>query len=260
MADGTASSLEQVRPRLFGGVPETLISRLDFPRADPAALSFLRGLPDTTCLVADALDALGIGSVVPASALPPLAPGQAVCGQAVTLRCEPYGGVPATHRALGSPVLAGDRDLYGLAAPGDIAVITAEGDLTTAVLGDLSAGFAAAAGVAGIVVDGAVRDVDTLRGGAVPVWARGATPMAGRYRWRAAEINGAVGLAGARVEPGDLVVADGNGLCVVPRESVDEVVAECRRLVTAEAAMADALARADTLEGLVARVRGGAVL
>ncbi|MET9992829.1 hypothetical protein ABZ061_25080 [Streptomyces mutabilis] len=260
MADGAASGLERVRPRLFGGVPESLISQVDLPRADPADMSFLRGQRDATCLVADALDALGIGSVVPASALPALTPDRAVCGQAVTLRCEPYGGTPATHRALGSPVLAGDRDLYGLAAPGDIAVITADGDLTTAVLGDLSAGFAAAAGIAGIVVDGAVRDVHTLRAGAVPVWARAATPMAARYRWRAAEINGTVNLAGARVEPGDLVVADGNGLCVVPRESAGEVVDACRRLVTAETAMADALARADTLEDLVARVRGGAVL
>ena len=260
MADGRSSSLERLRPRLFGGVPETLISRVDFPRVDPAVLSFLRGQQDATCLVADALDALGVGSVVPASEISPLVPGRAVCGQAVTLRCEPYGGTPATHRALDSPVLAGDRDLYGLAAPGDIAVITAGGDLTTAVLGDISAGFAAAAGIAGIVVDGAVRDVHTLSQGKVSVWARGAAPMAARYRWRAAEINGPVNPAGARVRPGDLVVADGNGLCVVPSESLDEVVAACRRLVTAETAMADALAHAATLEDLVSRVRGGAVL
>ncbi len=260
MADPVVPGLEELRPRLFGGVPETLITQVDFPRVDPADLTFLREQTDVACLVADALDALGVGSVVPGAHLPPITAGQRVCGQAVTLRYEPYGGVPATHRRLRSPALAGDRDLYGLAGPGDVAVISAAGQVDAAVLGDISLGFAEVAGVGGVIVDAAVRDVEALRSRSVPVWARGTSPMAGRFRWAAAELNGPVNLAGARVHPGDLVVADGNGVCVVPRAEAADVVAECRRLVTAEQGMNRALAEATTLSDLVARVRGSAVL
>jgi len=260
MPEPAAPTLDELRPRLSGGVPEELISQLGFTRLSPADLDFLRDRADVTCLVADALDALGVGSVVPGTSLPPIAAGQRVCGQAVTLRYEPYGGVPATHRRLGSPALAGDRDLYGLAEPGDVAVISAHGDPAAAVAGDISLGFAAAAGIAGVLVDGAVRDVETLRSQPVPVWARGTSPLAARYRWAAAELNGPVDLAGVRVQPGDLVVADGNGVCVVPLADAAEVVAECRRLVDGEARMSRALAEATSLPDLVARVRGNAVL
>ncbi|MDG9722874.1 RraA family protein [Streptomyces sp. DH41] len=264
--DKAAPDLDALRPRLFGGVPETLVRRAAFPRLPADDLQFLQDQRDLTCLLADALDARGVGAVVPAADLGPLAPQRAVCGQALTLRCEPYGGTPAAHYARSSPALAGDRDLYGLAVPGagDIAVITADGDTRTAVAGDLSAGFAAAAGVGGILVDGAVRDVRALRAGPVPVWARGVTPLAARYRWRAAELNGTVTLAGARVEAGDLVAADANGVCVVPFGSVPEVLADCRRLVAAEAHMASALAEAAagtvTFEQLITRTRGRPVL
>jgi 4-hydroxy-4-methyl-2-oxoglutarate aldolase len=260
MSEPVTVTVEELRPRLFGGVPETLISQVAFLRLAPADLDFLRERTDVTCLVADALDALGVGSVVPGTSLAPLGPGQRVCGQAVTLRYEPYGGVPATHRRLGSPALAGDRDLYGLAEPGDVAVISAGGELAAAVAGDISLGFAALAGIAGVLVDGAVRDVETLRGQPVPVWARGSSPLAARYRCATAELNGPVNLAGARVHPGDLVVADGNGVCVVPRADAADVIAECRRLAAAEARMSQALAEATSLPDLVARVRGDAVL
>jgi 4-hydroxy-4-methyl-2-oxoglutarate aldolase len=260
VGESAVPGLDELRPRLFGGVPESLIARLDFPRLDPADLGFLREQADPTCVVADVLDASGVGAYVPGTHLPPLAVGQRVCGQAVTLRYEPYGGVPATHRRLGSPALAGDRDLYALAGPGDVAVISAAGQVDAAVLGDISLGFAQVAGIGGVIVDGAVRDVETLRSRPVPVWARGASPMAARYRWAAAELNGPVNLAGARVHPGDLVVADGNGVCVVPLAEAAAVVAECRRLVAAEDEMSRALAEAKTLSDLVARVRGSAVL
>ncbi len=260
MGESAVPGLDELRPRLFGGVPESLITQVEFPRLDQDDLAFLREQADVACLVADALDALGVGSVVPGAHLPPIAADQRVCGQAVTLRYEPYGGVPATHRRLGSPALAGDRDLYALAGPGDVAVISTAGQVDTAVLGDISLGFAEVAGVGGVLVDGAVRDVETLRSKPVPVWARGTSPMAGRYRWAAAELNGPVNLAGARVHPGDLLVADGNGVCVVPLADAAAVLEECRRLVTAEVHTSRVLAEAASLADLVARLRGSAVL
>ena len=248
-----------MRHRLFGAVPESIIATTSFRRLAPEALAFLRATADATCVVADVLDAHSVGSIVPATEIGPLRRGQRVCGQAVTLRCEAYGGIPQAHRSRNAPLLAGDRDLYGVAAPGDVALIGADGDRTAATIGDISQSFAFHAGIAGVLVDGAVRDVETLRNGRVPVWCRGATPLAARHRWAAAEINGPLTFAGARIEPGDVVVADDNGLCVIPLADADDVLADCRKLALAEDELAGRLRTATSLEHLIRLVRGNAL-
>lgn len=249
-----------LRRRLFGGVSPDVISSPEIPRLDPSMIQALRQTADATCAVADALDALGVEGTVPASTIAPLRSGQRVCGQAITIRWTPYGGDPAAHHEAGLPKRIGDRDLYALAEPGDVAVVAADGHLDSAVIGDISLGFAGVAGVGGVVVDGAVRDAEALRAGVVPVWARGITPAACRYRLATAELNGPVALAGTPVRPGDLVVADGNGVCVVPFHLVPGVVQACTRANGAEAVLARAIREATSLEDLVTRVRGSAVL
>jgi regulator of RNase E activity RraA len=79
-----------------------------------------------------------------------------------------------------------------------------------------------------------VRDVDSVLEVGVPVWARGLTPESGKHRLRALELNGPVTIAGLAVEPGDLVLADATGVCVVPRERAAEVLEHARRLEAAE--------------------------
>jgi 4-hydroxy-4-methyl-2-oxoglutarate aldolase len=101
-------------------------------------------------------------------------------------------------------------------------------------MGSLSARWARRLGIAGCVVDGAVRDVESIRAVGVPVWSRGVTPVSGKHRLRALELNGTVTLAGLTVEPGDLVLADSTGVCVVPSGGAAETLARCRELEAAE--------------------------
>jgi regulator of RNase E activity RraA len=243
--------------RRYGAIPADRIRTESPPRPSPRVRDRFLALPDTTCAVADALDVLGTGGVIAARTITPLADGARACGPAVTLRAMPYGGDLAAHRARQAPTLLGDRDLYGIAEPGDVAVLAAGADPRAAVIGELSAAWAGLAGVAGVLVDGLVRDVEALRAQPVPVWSRGATPVSARYRLETVELNGPVSFAGIAVRPGDLVVADGNGVAVVPLEAVDAVLAECERAASAEQPLADALAAVGSLEELIARLGQG---
>jgi 4-hydroxy-4-methyl-2-oxoglutarate aldolase len=243
--------------RLYGAIPVDRIRTASPPRPSPHVRDRFLTLPDMSCAVADALDVLGIGCVVSAQAVGPLVGGARACGPAVTLRAVPYGGDPAAHRAWQAPALLGDRDLYGIAEPGDVAVLAAGGDTRAAVIGELSAAWAGLAGIAGILVDGLVRDVEALRAQPVPVWSRGAIPSSARYRLETVELNGPVSFAGATVRPGDLIVADSNGIAVVPADAVDAVLTDCERAAAAERPLADAITSAGSLEDLIARLKQG---
>lgn len=105
------------------------------------------------------------------------------------------------------------------------------------VMGNLSALWALRLGIAGCIVDGGVRDIASIRSTGPQVWSRGRTPSTGRHRLEAAEINGTVAICGFQVRPGDLLAADDTGVCVVPFESVDEVIAHCEAAEIAEDAV-----------------------
>ena len=253
-------TLASVKPRLFGGIPPDRIRTILLPRPSPETVNRFRIMADASCAVADALDTIGGGGSVPAAVLSPLSPAQSAVGPAVTLRYIPYNGDPSAHRTNQSPLLVGDRDLYGVAQPGDIAVIDAAGNVDCAVIGSLSAAWAKLAGLTGCIVDGAIRDVGALTAQPLPIWARGATPIACRYRLEAVEVNGPVTIGGVQVRPGDLIVADANGVSVIPPESVAPVLEECERAAAAEDALAARLASAGSLEELVPGLRGSAVI
>lgn len=171
------------------------------------------------CVVADAQERLwvldgGIG---------PMWPGAACVGPALPVYTR-AGDNLAVHHAL------------DLAEPGDVLVVNGQGDTTRALVGELIAARAFQAGLAGLVVDGAVRDVDALATIGMPIFARAATP-AGPYKHGPAEIGYPVACGGVVCAPGDIVCADGDGVVVVPRdraeqvaERVDEVVQHEREL------------------------------
>jgi len=73
-------------------------------------------------------------------------------------------------------------------------------------MGGLSARWARRLGIAACVVDGAIRDLESIQRQGLPVWSRAVTPVTGKFRMRAVEINGVVSIADATVEPGDLIV------------------------------------------------------
>ncbi len=101
-----------------------------------------------------------------------------------------------------------------LAQPGDVIVVDGGGDLTNALIGEIMVSYAATRGIAGFVIDGAIRDVDMIRAGTFPVYAAGVTHR-GPYKDGPGEINVPIAIDGMVIQPGDLIVGDADGvLCV----------------------------------------------
>jgi 4-hydroxy-4-methyl-2-oxoglutarate aldolase len=122
-----------------------------------------------------------------------------------------------------------------LAEPGDVLVVEA-GDDEMAVAGGNVCAIAQRRGVAGLIVDGVVRDVSEARENRFPIFARGASPIPAK-RGGAGGLNAAIRCGGVIVEPGDMVVADEEGIVVVPRAHVPDVLAKAQAKATADAAL-----------------------
>jgi 4-hydroxy-4-methyl-2-oxoglutarate aldolase len=182
------------------------------------------------CTVSDALDACGIAGYV--DCLAPMWEGARVAGRAVTTKLAagpaPVGG-PRIH--LGARAIEAAR-------PGEVIVVDNDGRAGMGSWGGLLSLAASLRGVAGVITDGACRDVDEARQMRFPVFARrGAAPTA-RGRVHEVSCNEPVMLAGVPVHPGDVVVADGSGVVVVPAADVGRVVQAAERIAGREATMA----------------------
>ena len=110
------------------------------------------------------------------------------------------------------------------AEPGDIIVIDAKGDLSRAVAGDFVIGMAKTLGIAGFVVDGAIRDLEACKALDFPIFCKGTTIAAGNKAGQG-EINTAISCGGVAVQPGDIIVGDCDGVTVIPQESAENVLA-----------------------------------
>ena len=205
-------------PKVGAYVPEHS-ARVATPPPDASLLASLRRLSGLSSSASDALDALGLRLAVPSHALGLIGPDAVVVGRALTLRYLPTrtssGGPPEGRLA--------HRTLFALAEPGDVAVISAPSRIDASVMGGEALAAAREAGLAGIVVDGAVRDIDELVALGLPVWAARRTQVTGRGRLEAAAINGPIEVAGVQVLPGDVVVADASGISFVPAAAFDGV-------------------------------------
>ncbi|WP_159913979.1 RraA family protein [Pantoea sp. 18069] len=102
-----------------------------------------------------------------------------------------------------------------LAQPGDVIVVDGGGDVTNALIGELMVNTAIQRGLAGFVMNGAIRDVDAIGAGTFPVYAAGVTHR-GPYKDGPGEINVPIALNGMVVNPGDLILGDADGLLCVP--------------------------------------------
>ena len=172
-----------------------------------------------TANVGDAMQRLGALS----SRIKPVWPGATVVGTAYTVWTR-AGDNKVLHEAL------------GLAAPGDVLVVNGEGDETRALLGELMGERAKVNGLAGFVVDGAVRDAEILGEIGMPVFARAVTP-AGPFKNGPGRLGVTVAVGGVAVSPGDVVLGDSDGVVIVPRADAETVLA------AAEAKFADETAR-----------------
>lgn len=134
----------------------------------------------------------------------------------------PLAGTAVTVRTRGGDNLAVLR-AFDFCRPGDVMVIDAGGDLVNAVFGGIMAFGGESMGLAGMIVDGAIRDIAEIGARSFPVYARGVSHR-GPYKDGPGEINVPVTVGGMVVRPGDIVVGDQDGLCAFPQASAETVI------------------------------------
>ena len=180
--------------------------------------------------VSDSMSRLTAGG----ARLRPMHGGGGMAGPALTVKAPP-GDNLMFHKAI------------ALAQPGDVIVVDAGGDLTNALMGEMMLMQITKRGVAGVVINGAIRDAAYIRGQNLPVFAAGVTHR-GPYKNGPGEINVPIAIDGMVIEPGDLVIGDDDGLLCVPFDQVEAVFkgatakfdAEQKQIANIQAGMHDA--------------------
>jgi len=185
------------------------------PRIAAATIDRFRGAGSAT--IADAMGRFGFMDPAIESRT-----ARGLCGVAITVRCRP-GDNLMLHKAL------------AVAAAGDIVVVDTCGNRTSAVFGELMGKTAVARRLGGLVVDGAIRDVEHLTSMGFPVFSRTVCP-GGCDKDGPGEINIPISCGGVVVNAGDVVVGDRDGLAVVPSAHADEVAALVDEVVQRERA------------------------
>lgn len=224
----------KAKGRIWGQVPVDRISKIKFPRPEASVIARYLALPDMTTTVSDMLDSYGVHGVVAASYIKPLLPGKRIAGTAVTLRSMPERKTATQASIDKDPIKMSTREIYYMSEPGDVLVADFGGNLDVSNMGGQSALVGQTSGFVGAVVNGAVRDLPAIREIDYPVWAAGVTPITGKFRMEAMEINGPVRLHDIIVYPGDLIVADDSGICVVPGERIIQLIDEAEKIGAAE--------------------------
>ena len=120
-----------------------------------------------------------------------------------------------------------------MAQPGDVIVVDAGGDLANALMGELMLAHAINRGVAGFVLNGAIRDLDNFREVNLPTYAAGVTHR-GPYKDGPGEINVPVAIDGMVIHPGDIVLGDSDGVLAVPLDGAEEILAATQAKSDAE--------------------------
>ena len=184
-----------------------------------------------TCAVSDGMDRLGLKGAT--YGVRPMWSCPKIVGRAVTMKIKPV-GLEKPKQHLGTAAIVA-------AQPGDVIVVDNGGRPDSSCWGGLLSLAAKTKGISGILVDGACRDIDESRDLEFPVYARGALPMTARNRVMQESFNTEIQFAGVQVHPGDLVIADGSGVVVIPRSQEEEVVKEAETVAATEARMADGI-------------------
>jgi 4-hydroxy-4-methyl-2-oxoglutarate aldolase len=180
----------------------------DFERADPDVVA---GLGEAG--VATVHEAYGRRGLMDPG-IRPIQQDRTVAGSAVTVECAPGDNI-MIHAAV------------EVCRPGDLMVVTTTGPSTHGMFGDLLATSLMARGVVGLVIEAGVRDTSTLREMGFPVWSR-AVHSQGTVKETPGSVNMPIECAGQAVAPGDVLVADDDGVVVVARREASDVVEAAR--------------------------------
>jgi 4-hydroxy-4-methyl-2-oxoglutarate aldolase len=195
-----------------------------------------------SCAVCDALDSLSLPGA--ALGLRALSAPRLIAGRVITVDLAAAGTVssagagPTADGAAAAPRRHLGTAAVDAASPGDVIVVAHHGRTDVAGWGGVLSAGAAAKGIAGVIVDGAVRDVGQAAGYDLPVYAAAAVPRTARGRVTERAWNVPVSIAGVPVQPGDYVIADGSGVVFVPLVHAEAVLAKAEQITRAEELMA----------------------
>lgn len=187
-------------------------------RVDPAVIKESAQFP--TSILADVAGRRGALH----GRISPLAPTMRFAGPAITVEIRP-GDNLMIHAAM------------AIAQPGDVIVVDGKGDLGSALMGEIMAQQCVALGIAGVVIDGAVRDSEAIRALGFPMFAAGLNPN-GPTKFVPGRLNHSISIGGVTVNPGDLVVGDADGVVVIERHkakamlplAAEKLAAETKRI------------------------------
>ncbi len=201
--------------------------QIEIPRLPDTVLAGFRDVP-----AAVASDAQDRGWAMQA-AISPLAPTMRIVAQARTVDC-----MAADNSALHAAI--------AMAEPGQVIVCDAKGYVDNALFGGLLAKSSTERGLAGLVIDGAVRDCAEIIELGYPCYARAVTPR-GPHKGFGGVIDGPIACGGLPVHPGDLIVADADGVTVVPFARAETVLEAANAILAKEARALETVANGGTL-------------
>ncbi|MBI3938474.1 MAG: RraA family protein [Betaproteobacteria bacterium] len=211
---------------------------MEAPRPPKGLIEGYRARGDASGIVSDVMDELGITGVIGASIVKPTIAGACIVGPALTLRN--IAQREHTYESARKHVnRMAEFEAHILAQPGDVLVIHGVPGISN--MGGISAHTGKRQGEAGAIVSGGVRDLTHSRRIGYPVWSTEITPVTGKWRIETVEINGVIQIAGVRISPGDIVLADDTGVCFIPRDRAAEVLELARKRARAEDAKCKAI-------------------
>lgn len=184
------------------------------------------------CAVSDALDTLGLPGAVTGLAAQGRVQAPTV-GRVRTVKAGPKSAAGAAVH-IATPLVA-------RAEAGDVVVIDNKGRTDVSCWGGLLAEAAVQRGIAGVIVDGACRDVQESEAAGLPLYARAAVPVSARGRIVQESMDEPIQVGTVSVRSGDLVIADWNGVVFIPAGRADEVLELAERILARETAMAEAV-------------------
>lgn len=203
----------------------------------------------STAILSDSCDAAGFRDQVLQRRLAPVVPGSRAIGRARTVRF--------------APSLADDPDdpyrdaidFIDSVAAGQLVVIATAASNDSAFWGELFSAAALGAGAAGVITDGNLRDTDRIAALGFPAFSASRRPIDYRARMRVVDVDVPVTMSGVRVESGDLVMADDDGVVVVPREHEDGILSLARERAARESTVLAELLAGQSLRAVWDRHR-----
>lgn len=204
-------------------------------------------------VISDAMDKLGVPTAVMDAAIARRT-GKRLAGRARTIdrALRPLNTIQAE---VASDLLGAPQQVIDEASPGDVVVMAIRGDVSVACIGDNMSTRALVKGVAGVVIDGAMRDVEAIEEMGLPVYARAAICRSAAGRLITLRLNGPVVCGGVWVCPGDVVIGDADGIIVVPKARAAEVADMAEKLESLEQKSKEYIQAGNTISDAVKKFK-----